>query len=180
MFEQKVDEVVPAFDDYFFEHELDTMDKLHYIENSNTVFNPIYNIHYCNSGVGIIFYDPTKDTGNFREALTVHKYYETFEDCIDAEYERLVERESQTLIYGCDDRNFNALCLSIYEEYHDATYAGEWDPSSDNSQLVDVVDIVFTRSGVAFNLSGDDNIYDLMKDYVLEYGSRMNCVGDET
>lgn len=166
-----VNDITTEYDDYYFTEGLDTMDKLHYIEDSNVIFNPIYNIHYCNAGVGIIFYDPTKDTGNFRDALTVHKYYENFEDCVDAEYQRLKNREETTKMDDAEEKNFNALCRSIYEEYHNATYAGDFDPWIDNGQLVDVVDIVFKRSGVGFNLSGSDNIYDLMRDYVLEYGS---------
>jgi len=161
---------MPTYEDYFGEPEMDTLDKLHYIEDSNTIFNPIYNIHYCNAGVGIIFYDPTKDTGNYKDALTVDKYYPTFEDCINAEYDRMVERGSTKMSKVDDDASFDALCLSIYEQYHDATWGGQWCPSIDNGQLVDVVDIVIKRTGVGFGV-GLGSIYEEMRAYVIEYGN---------
>jgi hypothetical protein len=63
----------------------DIISKLHEIEQQKT----IYNIHNCNAGWGIIFYEPSLDKGNFRDALTVDRYYATFEEAIDAEYKRL-------------------------------------------------------------------------------------------
>lgn len=63
----------------------ETMDKLHAIENAKC----IYDIHYCKAGIGIIFYDAKKDTGEWRNALTVERYYPTFEECIEAEFASL-------------------------------------------------------------------------------------------
>lgn len=68
---------------------MNTLDKLHFIENTAD----IYNIHYCKAGVGITFYESDQDKGDtkesWRQALTTYDYYPTFEDCIDAEYARL-------------------------------------------------------------------------------------------
>lgn len=74
------------------------MQKLHKIEEVKT----IYNIHYCNAGVGISFFDPPEgykmpkynDSINkdyWRKYLTVDKYYSTFEECIKAEFKRLID-----------------------------------------------------------------------------------------
>lgn len=69
-----------------------TLDKLHAIEEKKT----IYDIHYCNAGIGFIFYYPVegdtlegKPPANWKEGLSVHKYYPTFEEAVDAEYARL-------------------------------------------------------------------------------------------
>ncbi len=65
---------------------MNALEKLHAIEAAKC----IYNIHYCKTGVGIIFYYPEKDVGdNYKLALTCEQYYPTFEDCIDAEYENI-------------------------------------------------------------------------------------------
>ncbi len=84
------------------------LEKLHAIDEAKC----IYNIHYCNTGVGFIFFYPEKvpepektkkiilpapvskeiDTGKpirWREGLSVEKYYPTFEDAVDAEYARI-------------------------------------------------------------------------------------------
>jgi len=67
---------------------MDILDKLHEIEKQKC----IYNIHYCDVGVGIIFYDPARcgeTTEDYKKGLTIDQYYKTFEECIDMEYERL-------------------------------------------------------------------------------------------
>jgi len=68
------------------------LEKLHKIEEQKT----IYNIHYCNAGVGFLFYYPEKDIGrskhgrtSFMNALSVEEYYPTFEEAVEAEYARL-------------------------------------------------------------------------------------------
>lgn len=74
---------------------------LHEIESVAT----IYNIHYCNAGVGIQFYEESRDPKIFetqtvagiemqkdvgwRKGLVIYKYYPTFEDAVKGEYERL-------------------------------------------------------------------------------------------
>lgn len=63
------------------------MEKLHKIEEEKT----IYDIHYCRAGVGFIFYYPDKDKGSWREALSVERYYDTFEEAVEAEYNKLKE-----------------------------------------------------------------------------------------
>ena len=49
----------------------------------------IYNIHRCKAGWGIIFYYPEKDDGDWKLALSVDKYYPTFEEMVEAEYRKL-------------------------------------------------------------------------------------------
>lgn len=93
-----------------------TIDKLHAIEAVAT----IYNIHYCNAGIGMNFYEPgrslseaviaaNKERNNkerleamanhrdappiydgWRRNLVTYHYYPTFEAMVDAEYERVV------------------------------------------------------------------------------------------
>lgn len=79
------------------------LEKLHEIEKEKI----IYNIHYCLAGVGFIFYYPEKDPRKFkmkklghmefkedvgwREALSVEKYYPTFEEAVEGEYKKLKE-----------------------------------------------------------------------------------------
>mgnify|MGYP001576195892 CR=1 FL=1 len=63
------------------------LQKLHKIEEEKN----IYDIHYCKAGVGIIFYYPEKiKTGNWKDGLSVERYYPTFEECIKAEYKKLL------------------------------------------------------------------------------------------
>ena len=64
---------------------IDTLTKLHAIEKAKC----IYDIHYCKAGVGFIFYDAEKDSGEWRDALTVNRYYPTFEEAVHSEYARL-------------------------------------------------------------------------------------------
>ena len=66
---------------------MDILKKLHAIEERKC----IYNIHYCKAGIGFCFYDSKKDQflGDWRYALVTESYYETFEEAVDAEYERL-------------------------------------------------------------------------------------------
>ncbi len=68
------------------------LDRLHYIEKHKI----IYNIHYCRAGVGFIFYcegkikNPILGGGypeNWKEGLVVEKYYQTFEEAVEAEYQ---------------------------------------------------------------------------------------------
>lgn len=80
--------------------EMTILEKLHAIEDAKC----IYNIHYSNAGVGFCFYDSEKiqfrgrfidGTSAFirddrwREGLTTDKYYPTFEEAVEAEYQRL-------------------------------------------------------------------------------------------
>ena len=84
------------------------LNKLHSIESKKS----IYNIHYCQAGVGFIFYCPEKDPMEFREkeivagikfkenigwkkALSVEKYYPTFEEAVEEEYQKLKEASKQ-------------------------------------------------------------------------------------
>jgi len=64
--------------------KLTILDKLHWIENVKT----IYNIHYCRAGVGFIFHYPEKG------GLSVDGYYPTFEEAVDAEYQKCRLRTS--------------------------------------------------------------------------------------
>ena len=81
------------------------LEKLHKIEEIKT----IYDIHYCNAGIGFMFYYPEKvenpeithkvkigdktiDTERpekWRTGLSVDKYYPTFEEAVEAEYKNL-------------------------------------------------------------------------------------------
>lgn len=72
------------------------LQKLHAIEESKV----IWDIHYCNAGIGIVFavYEPPypnapRDRYSTEERpvwRTVENYYPTFEKAVDAEYKRLV------------------------------------------------------------------------------------------
>jgi len=64
---------------------MNTLEKLHEIEKQKS----IYDIHYCNGGVGFIFYYPEKDDGDWKKALSVENYYPTFEKAVEAEYGKL-------------------------------------------------------------------------------------------
>jgi hypothetical protein len=48
----------------------------------------IYNIHRCNAGWGIIFYHPDKDSGDFKQALSVDRYYSSFEAMVEGEWQK--------------------------------------------------------------------------------------------
>ncbi len=77
------------------------LEKLHKIEEKKC----IYDIHYCRAGVGFLFYDPRRIKGvdetraekerhlykpkNWREGLSVEKYYPTFEEAVESEFKRL-------------------------------------------------------------------------------------------
>lgn len=63
-----------------------TLKMLHEIEEKKS----IYNIHYCRSGVGFIFYEgPGEGDDNWNEHLTVDTYYPTFEEAVKGEWERM-------------------------------------------------------------------------------------------
>lgn len=61
------------------------LDKLHKIEKVKCLCN----IHYCRAGVGFVFYYPEKEVIFWRDALSVSKYYKTFEEAVEAEYNKL-------------------------------------------------------------------------------------------
>ena len=69
-----------------------TLEMLHEIEKQKT----IYNIHYCNAGVGICFYYPEKSPQGRREGwklgLSTDRYYSSFEEMVEAEYKKLGEK----------------------------------------------------------------------------------------
>jgi hypothetical protein len=63
-----------------------TLEKLHWIESHAN----IYEICYRNAGVGIIFYYgilPPPD--DWRSKLSVERYYDSFEEAIGGEYDRI-------------------------------------------------------------------------------------------
>ncbi len=64
-----------------------TMDKLHLIEDCKV----IYDIHYAFAGIGIVFYYSERDNGDYRSGLAVEAYYETFEECINAEVKIVID-----------------------------------------------------------------------------------------
>ncbi len=64
-----------------------TMDKLHLIEDCKD----IYDIHYAFAGIGIVFYYSEKDNGDYRSGLAVEAYYNTFEECINAEVKIVID-----------------------------------------------------------------------------------------
>ncbi len=71
---------------------MDTLEKLHEIEKRKC----IYNIHYCDVGVGIIFYYPNRSeeaAKDYKKGLSVDQYYKTFEECINEEYDKLTNGE---------------------------------------------------------------------------------------
>jgi effector-binding domain-containing protein len=65
------------------------MKMLHEIEKEKS----IYDIHYCKAGVGFVFYTGSleyKDLPvNWKESLSVDKYYPTFEEAVKAEWDRM-------------------------------------------------------------------------------------------
>jgi hypothetical protein len=70
---------------------LTILEKLHEIEARKC----IYNIHYCKAGVGISFYYPERDTGNWRDAIGTKSYHKDFEACIKAEYKIMLQEENE-------------------------------------------------------------------------------------
>lgn len=70
---------------------LDTLAMFHAIEAQKI----IYNIHYCRAGVGFIFYDgPTEPPDDWRKHLVVKTYHPTFEDAVQAEFNRLSTKKA--------------------------------------------------------------------------------------
>lgn len=64
------------------------LDKLHTIEEAKT----IYNIHYCNAGIGFqFFYGNNPHADNFKDYLTVDMYYPSLEEAIEGEWKRLLD-----------------------------------------------------------------------------------------
>ena len=62
------------------------LDKLHDIEKNKC----IYNIHYCRAGVGFIFHYPEKQKDDdFISGLSVDGYYDTFEEAVEAEFNKM-------------------------------------------------------------------------------------------
>ena len=96
--------------------EFTFLEKLSAIEGAKC----IYNINYCNAGVGFCFYLPEKDPREFRDnfigdinipedigwhkALSTDKYYKTFELAVDAEFERLAPQ-----VPNKEDKSLTAL-----------------------------------------------------------------------
>lgn len=66
------------------------LEKLKRIEKSKI----IYNIHYCNAGVGFTFYEPIEGlvdpANNWQQCLTTNRYYPTFSKAVSAEFKRLL------------------------------------------------------------------------------------------
>jgi len=142
--------------------DMTILDKLHCIENSEDGGDAIYAIQYSGEAVGIMY----------RTAVLEDKYYPTFEDCINAEYERVqsfdtVEEEEDEVV------KFNDMCRNIHDTYHGTRILGFYNPWDDNSQLVDVVDIVMKNTGSTF-FSGDSDIYNAMKRYINQYSGVVN------
>ena len=161
---------LPTAKDYTFvegKGEMTILDKLHSIENSEEGLNAICDIHYSEDmGVAIIY----------RSVPSESKYYSTFEDCIDGEYERLLN-----LAFKEDEEDkFNNLCRGIYKEYYGVLSLGYFKPWTDNSQLLDVVDIVRKRTGIGLHVMGNEDVYDGMRNYVKEYGNGEFWEDDES
>ena len=88
--------------------KLTILEKLHKIEEVKI----IYNIHYCRAGVGFVFYYHEKVNPrntlrmkipkgkeidlkypiNWKDGLSVETYYDTFEEAVIAEYEKIKEK----------------------------------------------------------------------------------------
>lgn len=67
-------------------NSMTTLEKLHAIESVKT----IYAVHWCRAGVGFQFYEgPAELHGAWRNDLRLEAYYGTFEEAVDAEYERI-------------------------------------------------------------------------------------------
>ncbi len=73
------------------------LEKFHKIETAKQ----IYNIHYCNAGVGFQFYDPDKDDGigrqSWKSGLTIDKYYPSFVQAVEGEFARLPEPDHESI-----------------------------------------------------------------------------------
>jgi len=69
-----------------------TLKKLHQIEKQKC----IYDIHYCKAGIGFLFYNSKEDkTSKWQRnipnnGLSVARYYPTFEEAVEAEFEKLM------------------------------------------------------------------------------------------
>jgi hypothetical protein len=71
------------------------LEKLHKIQEEKC----IYNIHYCNAGVGFVFYYPEKGS-SYKDGLSVEDYHPTFEKAVEIEYERLESNQETADITG--------------------------------------------------------------------------------
>lgn len=89
-----------------------TLEKLEALHNLETC--TLYDIMFRNAGVGMMFYYPEKVPNNilpegrtppknWEQGLSVQRYYPTFEECVDAEYARLVPRKLEVKHYQHDD-----------------------------------------------------------------------------
>lgn len=65
------------------------LQKLHILEKVRC----IYSINFRRAGVGITFYYPDKDNGDWHAALSTDQYYRTFEDAIEGEYAKLPQED---------------------------------------------------------------------------------------
>ena len=63
-----------------------TLDMLHELEKHKCV----YNIHYCRAGIGFCFWMES-ETENWRDGLYTDKYYPTFEEAVQAEYDKMLK-----------------------------------------------------------------------------------------
>jgi len=145
------------------EDEVTLLTKLGYIEIGGEDDKTIYNIHYSNQGVAIMYSDQSG-----------HNYYPTFEECINAEYDILVDNFDN--LKPTTAEGFDVLCRNIYESYHDAEYVGTFEPSLDDSKLLLVLAIVIKKSAVVFRVAGQEDMYDAMREYIAKYGGE---VGNE-
>ena len=145
------------------EDEITLLTKLGYIEIGGEDDKTIYNIHYSNQGVAIMYSDQSG-----------HNYYPTFEECINAEYDILVDNFDN--LKPTTAEGFDVLCRNIYESYHDAEYVGTFEPSLDDSKLLLVLAIVIKKSAVVFRVAGQEDMYDAMREYIAKYGGE---VGNE-
>ena len=69
-----------------------TLEKLHAIEQAKT----IYNIHYCNAGIGFEFYVNTgTETDPHWRHVPAQRYYPSFEAAVDEEYARLTPQDKR-------------------------------------------------------------------------------------
>jgi len=107
------------------EPELDTLQKLAILETEKC----IYNIHYCNDGVGITFYYPEKDTGMLNKTLNCDQYYPTFEECISGEFARFdgcpIQPEEGAFRPNYTVNNTNDVYEYMYVEAMTVKYLGK-------------------------------------------------------
>jgi len=72
-----------------WKRSIETMKMLHEIEEKKC----IYNVHYCNAGIGFSFYEGPNSIDeageNWRNYLSTDKYYPTFEDAVKGEWDRI-------------------------------------------------------------------------------------------